>query len=314
MLDPRLSYVVAVARTGSFTGAAQSVGVTQSAVTKSVADLERQLGASLFYRTSRGALLTETGRDFVERASRLLDDAHELLDGSPRPGGDRFSGLLRIGVCPASLEWRLIDPLVGLLARHPGVRFDVSGATFETMVQQLRNGTVDVAIGFDAAFSEWPDIRRSPVPPLKSSLFVRKGHPILAQGVLSASDLAKYTFVSPSDSRPYGAIIKDFFESQGIDWRTRVHIIDYFPIVRRIVATSDAIAVATISYVASAAFAREFVALDNLKSFPLAPLCCAVRARWDPKPAVRAFIGMMRAEEPEIGVTASSRRTKAAPA
>jgi DNA-binding transcriptional LysR family regulator len=295
MLDSRLNYVVAVARTGSFTGAAQSVGVTQSAVTKSVADLERQLGAALFYRTSRGALLTETGRDFVERASRLLDDARELLDGSAKCS-DAFSGLLRIGVCPASLEWRLIEPLAELLRRHSGIRFEVSGGTFERMVQQLRNGTVDVAVGFEAAFSEWPDIQRSPVPPLKSSLFVRKGHPILAQKMSSYSDLAKYTFVSPSDSRPYGAIIKGFFENQGIDWRTRLHVIDYFPIVRRIVASSDAIAVATLSYVKSPGFSREFVALDHLDSFPLAPLCCAVRARWEPKPSVRAFISMMKEE------------------
>jgi DNA-binding transcriptional LysR family regulator len=295
MLDSRLTYVVAVARTGSFTGAAESVGVTQSAVTKSVADLERQLGTSLFYRTSRGALLTETGRDFVERASRILDDAHELLDGSTSRS-EGFSGLLRIGVCPASLEWRLIDPLVDLLARHPNMRFEVIGSTFEKMVQQLRGGTVDVAVGFEAAFNEWPDIRRSSVAALRSRFFVRKDHPILKQNGYAVSDLAKYTFVSPSDSRPFGAVIKGLYESQGIDWRTKLHIIDYFPIVRRIVASSDAIGVAVVSYVRSPAFSREFVALEDLDTFAPAPLCCAVRARWEPKPAVRAFITTMKTE------------------
>jgi DNA-binding transcriptional LysR family regulator len=308
MLDSRLTYFMAVARTGSFVGAAQSVGVTQSAVTKSVADLERQLGTSLFHRTPRGALLTEAGRDFVERASRLLDDAHELLEGfSAR--GDSFSGLLRIGVCPASLEWLLIDPLAALLARYPNIRFEVVGATFERMVQLLRSGTVDVAVGFEAAFSEWPDIRHSSMPALKSSLFVRKGHPILDQEFYSESDLAKYTFVSPSDSRPFGAVIKGLYESQGIDWRTKLHIIDYFPIVRRIVASSDAIGVAVLSYVRSPAFAREFVALEKLDAFVPAPLCCAVRARWEPKPAVRAFVSAMTAEAGP-GSPARRRRTK----
>lgn len=309
MLDSRLHYVVAVARTGSFTGAAQSVGVTQSAVTKSVADLERQLGTALFYRTSRGALLTETGRDFVERASRLLDDARDLLDG-PAARGDRFSGLLRIGVCPASLEWRLIDPLADLLVRHPSIRFELSGSSFERMIQQLRNGTVDVAIGFEAAFSEWPDIRRSSVPALKSKLFVRHGHPILAHGSSSLAELAKYTFVSPSDSRPYGAIIKGFYESQGIDWRTRLHIIDYFPVVRRIVASSDAIGVGALSYVKSPSFSREFATLNRLDPFPPAPLCCAIRARWEPKPAVRALISAMKGK-PEAPVPVRRQRPKA---
>lgn len=68
MLDTRLNHVVAVARAGSFTAAAGIAGVTQSAITRSVADLERQIGYSIFVRTSRGAILTEQGRDFAERA------------------------------------------------------------------------------------------------------------------------------------------------------------------------------------------------------------------------------------------------------
>lgn len=293
MLDPRLNHFVAVARTGSFTAAAQSVGVTQSAVTKSVADLERQLGVALFYRTARGALLTESGRDFADRAMRLLDDAREFLEGFARKE-DRFAGVLRIGVCPASLEWRLMDPLAELLVRHPSIRFEISGSSFERMVQQLRNGSIDVALGFEAAFSEWPDIRREYVPALKSTLFVRTGHPILDGKKATSADLSKYDFISPSDSRPYGAIIREIYESQGIDWRKRLHIVDYFPIVRRIVKASDAVGVVTLTHANSASFRDEFATLEYLDIFPPAPLCCAVRARWEPKPAVRAFIAAVQ--------------------
>jgi DNA-binding transcriptional LysR family regulator len=295
MLDPRLNHFVAVAQTGSFTAAAQAIGVTQSAVTKSVADLERQLGVSLFYRTARGALLTESGRDFADRAMRLLDDAREFLEGSARKE-DRFAGLLRIGVCPASLEWRLMDPLAELLIRHPSIRFEISGSSFERMVQQLRNGSIDVALGFEAAFSEWPDIRREPVPALKSTLFVRLGHPILTPGKATLADLSEYDFVSPSDSRPYGAIIREIYESQGIDWRKRLHLVDYFPIVKRIVKASDAVGVVTLTYAKSASFREEFAMLDHLDPFPPAPLCCAVRARWEPKPAVRAFMAAVQGD------------------
>lgn len=298
MLDPRLNHLVAVARTGSFTAAAQSVGVTQSAVTKSIADLERQLGLSLFHRTSRGALLTERGRDVAERAARLLEDARELLEGSAMKG-DPYAGVLRIGVCPASMEWLLIWPLAELLRRHPSIRFEVSGASFERMVQQLRNGAVDVAVGFDAAFSEWPDVVREPVEGLQSTFFVRRDHPLARSPAATLADLANYDFVSPSDSRPYGAIIRDIFESQGVDWRKRLHIIDYFPIVTRIVASSDAIGVVTRDYAASASFQEQFATLDHIDAFPPAPLCCAVRARWEPKPAVRAFIRTMRANIPQ---------------
>src|ERR1700733_7638498 len=98
LIDPRFTHVVSVAREGSFTAAASAVGVTQSAITKSVADLEARLGYLLFHRTSRGALLTEEGREFVERASRLLEDAKDLLQPGSRE--DPYSGVLSIGICP----------------------------------------------------------------------------------------------------------------------------------------------------------------------------------------------------------------------
>jgi len=293
MLDSRLNYVVAVARAGSFTGAAQAVGITQSAVTKSVADLERQLGTALFHRTTRGALLTEAGRDFVDRAAKLLDDAHDLLDSACAKGG-RFSGIVRIGVCPASLEWSLVDPLGDLIKRHPSIRIELVGSSFERMVQQLRGGSVDVAIGHDAAFSEWPDFRRAAIPSSEATTFVRRGHPILGEEAPSMAEISKYTFVSPSDSRPYGAIIRGIYEQQGVDWRSRVHVIDYFPVVKRIVASSDAIGVVALTYTETLAFTRHFVALRNLNPFPVSTLCCAWRARWEPKPAVRALISAMR--------------------
>jgi len=295
MLDSRLNHLVAVARCGSFTAAAQAIGVTQSAVTKGVADLERQLGYALFHRTARGALLTEKGTDFVERAARLLDDARELLEGSATKS-DPYAGTLRIGVCPASLEWLLIAPLANLLARHPNIRFEVSGSSFERMVQQLRNGAVDVAVGLDAAFSDWPDLRREPVPELETTLFVRRGHPALDAEPATLADLAQYDFVSPSDSRPFGVVIRQLYESQGVEWRTRLHVIDYFPIVRRIVASSNAIGVVSLSHAASSSFQRDFALLEHLVPFEPARMCCAFRARWEAKPAVRAFIGAVQAD------------------
>ena len=293
MIDRRLSHVVATARYGSFTAAASHIGVTQSAVTKSIAELERQLGYTIFNRTARGVSLTEEGRIFVERTTRLLDDAKELLRGR-LVSGDPYTGVLRIGVCPASLEWLLVEPVALLLSRHPNVHLDISGSSFERMVQQLRTGAVDVAVGFEAAFSEQPDFRREALSPLRTTLFVRAGHPLLAYEAITERELAQYDMVSPSDSRPYGAYMKDIFESQGVDPTTRIHVIDHFPIVKRIVANSDAVGIAAVSYAETSFFKRHFARVSFLETFPLAPLCCAVRTRWEVRPPARAFIKACR--------------------
>lgn len=292
-MDLRLHYVVAVARAGSITAAADAVGVTQSAITKSVASLERQIGYSIFYRTPRGSILTAEGRDFVDRASRLLEDTNDLLK-RPMEHERTYAGTLRIGVGPASLEWRLIEPLGLLLKRHPAIKFDVNGSTFERTVQLLRAGAIDVALGFEAAYAEWADIRREPIRAVRSVNFVRIGHPVLARETITAEDLAEFDFVSPSDGRPYGVVVRKIYEDANIEWHKRVHVVDYFPLVREIVAQTDAIGVTTELFTRTKAFKQHFVALDELNLLPPSTLCCAIRKRWEPKPIVRAFIRAMK--------------------
>lgn len=304
MLDRRLEYVVAVARAGSFTAAAGLVGVTQSAITKSIGDLEQQIGFAIFVRTARGALLTERGRDFAERAHMLVEDTKELLN-KPTGEQDAYSGILRIGVCPASMEFWILEPLAKLLRKHPSIRVDVSGSNFERVVQQLRNGSIDVAVGFDAAFGEWPDLRRRTIPFDNASyLFVRKGHPLLSRPNIEIRDLADFNFVSPSDSRPYGVVIRSIYEDHGADWQKRVHTVDFFPLVRKIVASSDAIGVVLTTFAdQSESFRNQFEILKTPRPF-LRPsaLCCAIRARWEPNPAVKSFMSIMQSTSAQVAV------------
>lgn len=293
MLDRRLLYVVATAQHGSFTAAAEKVGVTQSAITKSIGDLERQLGYLLFNRTARGVIATEEGRTFVDRAVRVLAEAQELLRGS-LVGADPYAGLLKIGVCPASIEWLLLEPITTLSSRHPSIRLDITGASFERTVQQLRAGAIDVALGFEAAFREQSDFHCEALPGQRTTFFVRHGHPLLASGgEVSKADLARYEMISPSDSRPYDSFIRKIYEEVGIEAQTRIHFIDFFPLIARLVAKSDAIASVSEAYTATPAFQKRFARVP-FPSGPLAPLCIATRARWSPRPAVRAFIKACR--------------------
>ena len=159
MLDSRLKYAVAVARLGSFSGAAKDVGVTQSAVTKSVADLEQQLGFAIFSRTSRGVATTPEGRDFIDRAARLLADAADLF-GERNRGADPFAGQLRIGLFPGSIDWLINDPAIGLLKRHTAVRIDTVSGNSERAVQLLSRGDRDPAVRSQGSSDPRGNIRR----------------------------------------------------------------------------------------------------------------------------------------------------------
>lgn len=292
MFDRSIQYAVAAARYGSFTAAAERVGVTQSAITKSIGDLEQRLGYTVFNRTARGTPLTEEGSIFIDRASRLLDDAKALMRAPSRE--DPYAAPLRVGVCPASLEWAMIKPIARVMGRHKQIRLDVSSSSFERMAQQLRNGSVDVAVGFEQAFGEQPDFRRVALSALQTTYFTRLGHPILEETRVTNAELAKYDFVAPSISQPYGASIRDIYEGQGVDSASRIHTVDYFPMVQTIVDQTDAIGVVSVDFACSETFKRRFGVIALREAIPPSSLCCATRARLDPLPTVRAFIKACR--------------------
>ncbi|GAC1577440.1 MAG: LysR family transcriptional regulator [Sphingomicrobium sp.] len=293
MLDSRLRYAVAVARLGSFSGASESVGVTQSAVTKSVADLEQQLGFALFHRTSRGAVPTPEGREFIDRAARLLADAADLFSERDR-GADPYSGQLRVGLFPGSIDWLITAPVIALLRRHAGLRIDIAAGNSERGVQLLSRGDIDVALGLEAAFTRWPQFKCGRIAVVKIVPFVRTGHPILTKARIGKAALAQFEFVMPSSSEPYMSIIQQLYEQTGQRPSDRIHTTDHFPLVRRIVASSDAIGMVAMDFTTNKWFRDNFVALPDSGLLDPLMLCYATRTRWPIKPAARALINQIR--------------------
>lgn len=293
MLDRRLHHVVAVAQTNSFSRAAEKVGITQSGITRSIADLERELGYALFYRTGRGVTPTERGRDFIERAGQLIEDALTLMSGGSE-NSDPFARTLRIGVAPPSLEWRLADPLAALVARHPSLRFEVQGASAERCVHQLRSGGVDVAFGFEEAFANWSDLQLEHVGEASPVIYVRKGHPLTGRTAVSKAELAAFACVTPSDSQTFGRTLREMFEKEGVSWQRHLHIIDHQMIAQRLVARSTAFGLTSQQVASAPGFLEVFELLPVRDLFALFPVCCATRARWELSRPVLAFLSVMR--------------------
>lgn len=304
MLDRRFVHVVTTAQCGSFTAAAERLGLTQSAITKSVGDLENQIGYPIFTRVARGVILTEDGRQFVERATQLIDESQELMRGS-LGGSSRFSGVLKIGVCPASVDWLLVEPLTWLATRYKNLRFNVTTSSFNRTVEKLRSGAIDVALGFDDAFRQEADFTCERLPVMRTALFVRKGHPILEGGKIDRAALSRFEIIFPSESRPYGTVMRQIYEQADIDAQTKMHFIDSFQITSKLVASTNAIGIVSIPYTHSEAFKRRYVAIPFPFEAEPAQLCCATRVRFPPRPATRAFIKACRERIPLLPVMVS---------
>ncbi|MFY4710899.1 LysR family transcriptional regulator [Burkholderia glumae] len=116
-LSAMASFVAAI-ETGSFSAAARRLGIGQPAVSKSIANLERQVGVPLLARTTHGLMPTEAGQQYYERARRLLDDAEEA-EQAVRGAGASLAGTLRVGVPVAFARLQLVPALESFLDAHP---------------------------------------------------------------------------------------------------------------------------------------------------------------------------------------------------
>ncbi|MEO0548559.1 MAG: LysR family transcriptional regulator [Pseudomonadota bacterium] len=130
-----------VADAGSFSRAAADLSIGQPTVSRRIQDLEHQIGAELFHRTTRALSLTEAGQRFYDRAQDILSDFDEA-EAEARGLDKEPVGMLRISA-PHSFSKLVITPTIGpFLHKHPHVRIDL--LTDDTYTDLVTEG-VDIA-------------------------------------------------------------------------------------------------------------------------------------------------------------------------
>src|SRR6476646_3375030 len=142
-----LRYFLAVAEAGSFSRAADRLGVSQPNISQQLRELEITLRVDLFQRRGKRILLTSAGHIFEEYARSLLHQIENLLQElTIEPG--QMRGALHLGVVPI-LNIALIPPLLGMFAAaHPGVSLTVEEISSTEIETAIEEGRMDVGLGF----------------------------------------------------------------------------------------------------------------------------------------------------------------------
>jgi DNA-binding transcriptional LysR family regulator len=192
MLLEQLRDFLAVAAAGSFSRAAILSGATQSAISKRVLALERDLGATLFERTGRGARMTEAGRALWPRADILVKEADALSDvvaaDSSRP-----RGIVRVAIQP-SAAWPLLrDLYVGVRDAYPSIHLQVAEAPTAQIAEWLRDGRHDLGVLSQAAHKALPDAQLLFASSLQ--LVSRAGDPLTRRSTIAFDRIAKLPLV-----------------------------------------------------------------------------------------------------------------------
>ncbi len=138
----RLAYFVAVVETGSFTAAADRLGITKAVVSQQVSRLEREFRTSLLVRTTRKVQTTEVGRAFYERCAVVLREAQHAFEGLAERSAEP-SGTLRL-TAPFDYGVGVVVPAIAAFTkRYPACKVD---AVLSDQTLDLISGNIEMAI------------------------------------------------------------------------------------------------------------------------------------------------------------------------
>ncbi len=138
--------LVAIADAGSLRGAAEVLGKTQPALTKSLRQVEDNLGMSLFQRSSRGVVLTAMGERVLSRARTITSEIARLDDEVAQLRGEQV-GAVHVCLSPLAAIKIMPPALAHFQRSHPNIEVRLTSGLFPGALRRLREGRTDIVIG-----------------------------------------------------------------------------------------------------------------------------------------------------------------------
>ncbi|HEX7250020.1 MAG TPA: LysR substrate-binding domain-containing protein [Burkholderiales bacterium] len=284
---------LAIVEAGSMRAAGRRLRVSQPALTKSLRQLEDELGAVLLARGVRGARPTELGKAFLARARAVSADLRRAREELAQLGGSR-AGELTIGSAPGPALGLLPEALARLRARWPEATLRVLDVTPSEVLPRLRDGSLDFAISasvepLTAATAECAVERLF----LNEAVIVaRRGHRLArARRIADLADAEWIKSGYPTDS---SALPEKFREAGLPPPRYRVEC-PSFLMVPELVARSDLLAVVPWQIADREARARRLVRLRIRQALPARPISLYRRADVPQTPIARECAEILRA-------------------
>ncbi|MBX3398640.1 MAG: LysR family transcriptional regulator [Gemmataceae bacterium] len=186
----QLRHFVRVAEMENFTRAAEQVGLSQPALSRSIARLEDELGQPLFERQSRKVALTEAGRLLLERARTIL---MLVADVTAEIGDDGQSGKVRVAAIPTVAPYLLPDCLRSFHQLYPRAQLIVLEDTTEHLLKKVAEGDIDVAICALPIGAKYVEVE--PLFDEELLLVLGRDHPLAGAKTVRVADLADLPFV-----------------------------------------------------------------------------------------------------------------------
>ncbi|MGX8709737.1 MAG: LysR family transcriptional regulator [bacterium] len=197
----QLRYVITIAQTGSFHTAAKLLFVTQPSLSKAIAELEKEMGVFLFFRSNRGVLLTEEGTKFLSYARQVVQQA-ELLEQQYKHGAPAR----RMFAISAQHYAFVVNAFVALVREYGKTRYEFSLRESRTydIIEDVRTRRSELGILYLSNFNRKVilrmirnnELRFVPLFTASPHVFVSRKNPLVGRASVTLNDLEPYPRLS----------------------------------------------------------------------------------------------------------------------
>lgn len=192
-----LELLVALAEKGSLRAAAETLNVTQPALSKSLRQLEGEFGVTLVQRSAKGARLAPAGELLAARAITALRELDRGREDVARYLGNA-AGQVTLGMSPAVAILFLPGAAARFGVRWPGVKLCMRDVLYPHALRQLRSGELDFMLGPLPAAGVGEDLLRQPLFHSQEVIAARRGHPLARARRLGDLAEARWVLTGPA--------------------------------------------------------------------------------------------------------------------
>lgn len=289
--------VLAVAERGSLRAAARYLGLAQPALSRSIHEIERDLGTALFERRARGMVATPAGELFLRRARLVQSELQRARDEIDQSRG-LMHGRVTVGLSSVSHIALFPYALRAFTDRYPDVLLDVHDGVYPTIEASLADGTLDCYIG--------PPPVHLPSNFSSEKLFDnmrfilgRKGHPLA--GARTLSELTQARWIGTSITHRPEEEIAPMFARHGLP--APQFVVQARSAMTSIIAVahSDLLAMLPVQFTQFALIGDALQRINVTEPLPGPPICIIRRSALPLTPVAEYFCDMIRRASAHVG-------------
>lgn len=287
----QLNHLVAVAQLGGLRRAARHLGIAQPAITRSIQDLEHELGVTLFERSATGMTLTPIGEAFVRRTAAVQLELERAREEVQQLRGVS-TGTVSIGLSTAPHVSMLPMVLGPFQRRYPDVRLRVTEGLFPAMEADIRGGTIDFYVGPLAEDKLGGDYVSEKLFDNSRVILARRGHPLRDAGSLAGLTDARW--VATSVTMDSEAELSPLFRRYGLPKPVIAVEAQSALSMITVAATSDVLAMLPQQWLSFVRNSRLLVQIKVREELSAPAICIVSRSRLPLTPVAQHLCDLFR--------------------